>query len=100
MFGCFPKFKVASVPFYGQKKAKSDYLSYACTQPYCSPFRRAVDMSSGGPGEDRELESEAELARKQVGTLCRTLPNHDDIHIHWHWRQSGGFVSVFLEYCR
>jgi hypothetical protein len=28
--------------------------------------RRAVDMSSGGPGEDRELETEAELARKQV----------------------------------
>jgi hypothetical protein len=33
-------------------------------------IRRAVDMSSGGPGEDRELESEAEMARKQVpGTL-------------------------------
>jgi hypothetical protein len=39
-------------------------LTFLCAN--LSLIRRAVDMSSGGPGEDRELESEAEMARKQV----------------------------------
>lgn len=37
-----------------------------------------MDMSSGGPGEDRELETEAELARKQVNKFY-SLTITDDL---------------------